>query len=146
MDVLDANGNDLNGIGGFQPGSTMKPFTFAQWLNEGKSMNQNVNAAQRKYGVNFPPWRNTCPTPTDGFYDGNVQGSFDLQNSDLGYYRNMTVLYGLMNSINTATFASAAQVDLCGIQGIVDATGIHGGLPTRDETGKVTDPNPPRFP
>ena len=71
-----------------------------------------------------------------------MPGSFDLQNADAGYYRNMTVLYGLKNSINTATFASAAQVDLCGIQGIVDATGIHGGLPARDDTGKVTDPNP----
>ncbi|WP_090816626.1 transglycosylase domain-containing protein [Arthrobacter sp. yr096] len=141
VDVLDANGNDLNGIGGFQPGSTMKPFTFAQWLNEGKSMNTTINASRRTYQQNFP-WRNTCPTPVNGFYDKSVPGSFDLQNSDEGYYRNMTVLYGLMNSINTATFASASQVDLCGIQGIVDATGIHGGLPVRDETGKVTDPNP----
>ncbi|MCD4852784.1 transglycosylase domain-containing protein [Arthrobacter sp. AK01] len=140
VDVLDSNGNDLNGIGGFQPGSTMKPFTFAQWLNEGKSMNTNINASVRRYKQNFP-WRNTCPAPTVGWYDA-TNGTFDLQNSDEGYYRNMTVLYGLMNSINTATFASASQVDLCGIQGIVDATGIHGGLPTRDETGKVTDPNP----
>lgn len=141
VDVLDANGNDLNGIGGFQPGSTMKPFTFAQWLNEGKSMNTTINASRRTYPQNFP-WRNTCPTPVNGFYDKSVPGSFDLQNSDEGYYRNMTVLYGLMNSINTATFASASQVDLCGIQGIVDATGIHGGLPARDENGKITDPNP----
>ena len=36
VDSKDANGNDLNGAGGFQPGSTMKPFTFAEWLNEGK--------------------------------------------------------------------------------------------------------------
>ena len=48
----------------------------------------------------------------------------------------MSVLDGLANSINTMTFASAAQVDLCGIQKIVDAVGIHGGLPTAD------DPNP----
>ncbi|MFE4197120.1 transglycosylase domain-containing protein [Paenarthrobacter sp. NPDC056912] len=140
VDVLDAKGNDLNGIGGFQPGSTMKPFTFAEWLNEGKSMNQNVNAATRRYPQNFP-WRNTCPTPTVGWYDA-TNGSIDLQNSEPDYYRTMTVLWGLKNSINTATFASAAQLDLCGIQGIVDATGIHGGLPTRDDAGKVTDPNP----
>ncbi|MDR6988131.1 membrane peptidoglycan carboxypeptidase [Paenarthrobacter nitroguajacolicus] len=140
VDVLDADGNDLNGIGGFQPGSTMKPFTFAQWLNEGKSMNTTINASVRRYPQNFP-WRNTCPEPTVGWYDA-TNGTFDLQNSDEGYYRNMTVLYGLMNSINTATFASASQVDLCGIQGIVDATGIHGGLPSRDDTGKITDPNP----
>ena len=43
----------------------------------------------------------------------------------------MTVLDGLANSINTITFASAAQLDLCGIQKIVDAVGIHGGLPAR---------------
>ncbi|MFI2566666.1 transglycosylase domain-containing protein [Paenarthrobacter sp. NPDC018779] len=140
VDVMDAKGNDLNGIGGFQPGSTMKPFTFAEWLNEGKSMNQNINASVRRYPQNFP-WKNTCDTPTVGWYDA-TNGTFDLQNSDEGYYRNMTVLYGLMNSINTATFASAAQVDLCGIQKIVDATGIHGGLPARDDTGKITDPNP----
>ena len=36
VDAKDAGGNDLNGAGGFQPGSTMKPFTFAEWLNEGK--------------------------------------------------------------------------------------------------------------
>ncbi|MFK0008513.1 transglycosylase domain-containing protein [Paenarthrobacter sp. NPDC090520] len=140
VDVMDAKGNDLNGIGGFQPGSTMKPFTFAEWLNEGKSMNTNINASVRRYPQNFP-WKNTCDTPTVGWYDA-TNGTFDLQNSDEGYYRNMTVLYGLMNSINTATFASAAQVDLCGIQKIVDATGIHGGLPARDDTGKITDPNP----
>jgi membrane peptidoglycan carboxypeptidase len=136
VDKLDKDGNDLNGLGGFQPGSTMKPFTFAEWLNEGKSMNANVNAATRTYPQNFP-WRNTCPEPTVGWYDARIPGSFDLQNSDDGYYRNMTVLYGLQNSINTATFASAAQVDLCGIQKIVDAVGIHGGLAVDD------NPNPP---
>ncbi|WP_347108386.1 transglycosylase domain-containing protein [Paenarthrobacter sp. S56] len=141
VDVMDANGNDLNGIGGFQPGSTMKPFTFAEWLNEGKSMNTTINASVRRYPQNFP-WKNTCDTPTVGWYDATVPGSFDLQNSDEGYYRNMTVLYGLMNSINTATFASASQIDLCGIQKIVDATGIHGGLPARDDSGKITNPNP----
>ncbi|HEY8701408.1 MAG TPA: transglycosylase domain-containing protein [Arthrobacter sp.] len=136
VDKLDKDGNDLNGMGGAQPGSTMKPFTFAEWLNEGKTMDTTVNAAVRKYPRNFP-WKNTCPTPTDGFYDASVPGSFDLQNSDDGYYRTMPVLYGLMNSINTATFASAAQVDLCGIQKIVDAVGIHSGLPAADGT-----PNP----
>ena len=36
VDAKDADGNDLNGAGGFQPGSTMKPFTFAEWLNRGQ--------------------------------------------------------------------------------------------------------------
>lgn len=134
VDQQDKDGNDLNGLGGFQPGSTMKPFTFAQWLNEGKAMNTVVNAAQRVYPPGFK-WRNTCPTPVDGFYS-KAAGSVDLQNAEPQFYRNMDVLFGFKNSINTATFASAAQVDLCGIQKIVDAVGIHGGNP------KDGDPNP----
>ncbi|WP_426996928.1 transglycosylase domain-containing protein [Pseudarthrobacter sp. N5] len=136
VDKLDKNGSDLNGLGGAQPGSTMKPFTFAEWLNEGKSMKTTINAATRRYPPKFP-WKNTCPNPTVGWYDATVPDSFDLQNSDEVHYSSMTVLYGLMNSINTATFASAAQLDLCGIQKIVDAVGIHGGLPDADG-----NPNP----
>ncbi|MET4096668.1 transglycosylase domain-containing protein [Arthrobacter sp. UYCu712] len=52
----------------------------------------------------------------------------DLQNNDAGYYRPMSADYGLYNSINTATFAEAAQLDFCGIQKIVDAVGLHSGL------------------
>ncbi|MDF9752089.1 transglycosylase domain-containing protein [Arthrobacter sp. ES3-54] len=136
VDVQDAKGNDLNGLGGFQPGSTMKPFTFAEWLNEGNSMSTRLNGAVRRYSPGFP-WKNTCPAPTDGIYDNNVPGSFDLQNADENHYKYMSVLDGLANSINTITFATAAQVDLCGIQKIVDAVGIHGGLPSKD------NPNPP---
>ncbi len=134
VDSQDANGNDLNGLGGFQPGSTMKPFTFAEWLNEGKSMSTQLNGAVRRYPQNFP-WRNTCPAPTVGWYDAS-NGTKDLQNAEAGYYKYMSVLDGLANSINTITFATAAQVDLCGIQKIVDAVGIHGGLPSADS------PNP----
>ncbi len=134
VDSQDAKGQDLNGLGGFQPGSTMKPFTFAEWLNEGKSMSTQLNGAVRRYPQNFP-WRNTCPAPTVGWYD-STNGTKDLQNAEDGYYKYMSVLDGLANSINTMTFASASQVDLCGIQKVVDAVGIHGGLPTAD------DPNP----
>lgn len=141
VDQYDDQGNDLNGLGGAQPGSTMKPFTFAEWLEEGKSMNMIVNAAQRRYQQDFP-WRNTCSTPTVGWYDSS-NGTDDLQNAEEGYYRNMTVLDGLKNSINTATFASASQLDLCGIQKVVDAVGLHGGLPVRDkETNAIVDANP----
>ena len=134
VDVQDAKGNDLNGLGGFQPGSTMKPFTFAEWLNEGNSMSTQLNGAVRRYTQNFP-WKNTCPAPTVGWYDA-TNGSHDLQNAETGYYKYMSVLDGLANSINTITFATAARVDLCGIQKIVDAVGIHGGLPTAES------PNP----
>jgi membrane peptidoglycan carboxypeptidase len=129
VDMKDAKGNDLGGLGGFQPGSTMKPFTFAQWLNEGKSMNTVLDGSVRKYPLNFR-WKNTCPTPVDGAYntaEERLGAAKDLQNAEEGYYKNMSVVDGLANSINTMTFASAAQVDLCGIQKIVDAVGIHAG-------------------
>ena len=129
VDKTDPGGGDLGGLGGFQPGSTMKPFTFAQWLDEGKSMNTTLNGSVRRYPLNFR-WRNTCPTPVNGAYNTAEKGlgaADDLQNAEEGYYKNMSVVDGLANSINTMTFATAAQVDLCGIQKIVDAVGIHAG-------------------
>ena len=129
VDSKDANGNDLNGAGGFQPGSTMKPFTFAQWLNEGRSMAETVDAARRTYPLDFP-WRSSCGKVL-GAYNSQEKdrgAADDLQNNDDGFYREMPVDYGLYNSINTATFAEAAQLDFCGIQQIVDAVGIHSGL------------------
>ncbi|NUU30721.1 transglycosylase domain-containing protein [Arthrobacter sp. C9C5] len=129
VDKRDEKGNDLNGLGGAQPGSTMKPFTFAEWLDEGKSMNTVVDGSVRKYPLNFQ-WKNSCGVTT-GAYNTDEEGlgaAPDLQNAEEGYYRPMTVLKGLYNSINTITFASAAQLDFCGIQKIVDAVGLHNGL------------------
>ncbi|MEC5189822.1 MULTISPECIES: transglycosylase domain-containing protein [unclassified Arthrobacter] len=129
VDMKDAQGNDLGGLGGFQPGSTMKPFTFAEWLDEGRSMNTVLNGSVRRYPLNYR-WKNTCPAPVDGAYntaEKSLGAADDLQNAEEGYYKNMTVVDGLANSINTMTFATAAQVDLCGIQKIVDAVGIHAG-------------------
>ncbi|WP_159828429.1 transglycosylase domain-containing protein [Arthrobacter sp. 9AX] len=141
VDKLDKDGNDLNGMGGAQPGSTMKPFTFAEWLNEGKSMNTVVNAAQRIYPLNFP-WRNTCGKVTGGYSTAQKNQGLgtadDLQNAEPQWYRNLSVLEGLYNSINTVTFASAAQLDFCGIQKVVDAVGLHSGLPSADGS----EPNP----
>jgi membrane peptidoglycan carboxypeptidase len=131
VDSKDANGNDLNGAGGFQPGSTMKPFTFAEWLNEGKPLNATIDASRRTYPLNFP-WRSSCGKVLGAYSTAEKNAGLgaedDLQNNDLGYYRPMPVNYGLYNSINTATFAEASQLDFCGIQKVVDAVGLHSGL------------------
>jgi membrane peptidoglycan carboxypeptidase len=133
VDKLDKAGNDLNGLGGAQTGSTMKPFTFAEWLNEGKTMNTVVNAATRVYPLNYP-WKNTCGKVTGAYSTAqkSLGAADDLQNAEPQWYRPLTVLEGLYNSINTVTFASAAQLDFCGIQKIVDAVGLHSGLPSAD--------------
>jgi len=131
VDAKDPQGNDLNGAGGFQPGSTMKPFTFAEWLNEGKSLTAEVDASRRVYPLGFS-WKDSCGKVLGAYSTAQANPALgaadDLQNAEDGFYRRMPVNYGLYNSINTATFASAAQLDFCGIQKMVDAVGLHSGL------------------
>ena len=131
VDATDPQGNDLNGAGGFQPGSTMKPFTFAEWLNEGKSLTAEVDASRRVYPLGFP-WRSSCGKVLGAYSTAQnnpeLGAADDLQNAEEGFYRKMPINYGLYNSINTATFATATQLDFCGIQKMVDAVGLHSGL------------------
>ncbi|NUP73179.1 MAG: penicillin-binding protein, partial [Sinomonas sp.] len=126
LDKKDASGNDIGGAGGMQPGSTMKPVTLAAWLSEGKATNQTVDASKRRYGINYP-WKTTC-SKVNGWFDSTVQDSQDLQNDEPNWYRPMTVREGIYQSINTATFASAAGLnDFCDIQRAADAMGMHDG-------------------
>jgi membrane peptidoglycan carboxypeptidase len=129
VDGADAAGNPLGGVGGMQPGSTMKPITLAAWLSEGKSTNQIVDASRRVYPLNYP-WRDTCARVTGAYDDAEVGlgTAPDLQNDEPGWYRPMTVREGIYQSINTATFASAAGLsDFCDIQRAADAMGMHNG-------------------
>ncbi|MCY0905573.1 transglycosylase domain-containing protein [Arthrobacter sp. H14-L1] len=132
---VDALGNtNLNfnvdqgdgGGAGFQPGSTMKVVTFTEWLNEGHSMNEVVDASKRLYPGNFP-WKATCMPDKHyfGAYDPAEPGSFLLPNDEPGDYQQMTVLKGITRSINTATFASAAKLDLCGLNNVGQTMGLH---------------------
>ncbi|WP_104086276.1 transglycosylase domain-containing protein [Arthrobacter sp. GMC3] len=125
VDRLDAKGQSLGGAGGFDVGSTIKPFTFAEWLNSGHKINEIVDASVRKYPAGFP-WVNSCGT-TSGIYDNNYPGSKDLQNAENNFYQRLTAREGLYNSLNTATFATAAKLDMCNIQKMMTAAGIHLG-------------------
>jgi membrane peptidoglycan carboxypeptidase len=126
VDSADKDGNDLGGLGGMQPGSTMKPVTLAAWLNEGKTTNQVVDASKRRYPINYQ-WKTTCQH-VQGWYDSTVKDSQDLQNDEEGWYRPMSVREGIYQSINTATFATAAGLnDFCDIQRASDALGLHLG-------------------
>jgi membrane peptidoglycan carboxypeptidase len=131
VDAKDPNGNDLNGAGGFQPGSTVKPFTFAEWLHQGRRMTEVVDASRREYPLGFR-WRSSCAKVVGGYSTkqrrAGLETADDLQNASPGYYRKMPADYGLYNSINTATFAEAAQLDFCGIQNMFNAVGLHSGL------------------
>ncbi|WP_415853418.1 transglycosylase domain-containing protein [Sinomonas sp. G460-2] len=129
VDSADASGNDLGGLGGMQPGSTMKPVTLAAWLNEGKPTNQIVDASKRVYPLNYP-WKTTCQKVTGAFDSSQTSlgAADDLQNDEPQWYRPMSVREGIYQSINTATFASAAGLnDFCDIQRAADAIGMHVG-------------------
>lgn len=125
VDRVDKKGNSLGGSGGFDVGSTIKPFTFAEWLNADHKINEIVDASVRKYPASFQ-WKNSCGT-TSGIYDNNTPGSVDLQNAENNFYQRLTAREGLYNSLNTATMASAAKLDICNIQKMMTAAGIHLG-------------------
>ncbi|WP_353809044.1 transglycosylase domain-containing protein [Agromyces sp. SYSU T00194] len=99
------------GSSGFQPGSTYKVFTLAEWLNEGHSLLESFNG-QRRVFTNFT---NTC--------DGNFVGSFDPKNDDGRVATN--AVDAVKWSVNTSFVAMAQQLDLCGIKETAQAFGIH---------------------
>lgn len=125
LPVNDANGLPLNGAGGFQPGSTFKPFVFAEWLNSGHSMMTSIDGTVREYPVDYP-WINSCGKTT-GFYDPAIPGSDLLPNDGPNDYRSMTAYQGLFTSINTVTFQTATALDFCNIQKMATAAGVKDG-------------------
>jgi membrane peptidoglycan carboxypeptidase len=100
-----------NGGGGFQVGSTWKPFVLTAWLKEGKSLNTTVNATKR----NFPAssWKyEGCP---------NMGGDWDPNNAGDGEGKgSMTALEATKKSVNTGYAAMGNQLNMCGHHGYRD--------------------------
>lgn len=118
----------LGGAGGFQPGSTYKAVTLAAWLDAGKPLNEKVDASQLSYPAGYP-WKASC-APKNW-----VSWPVKFKNFSEGYARPMTVLEGIKLSINSATMASASELDLCKIGQMAQDLGIHNG-----RTGKPINP------
>ncbi len=103
------------GSGGFQVGSTYKVFTLAEWLKQGHSLNETVNANVRTY--NQANFKDSCGGPWGGPYkptndSGGEEGQRTAQNATT-------------NSINTAFVAMGYQLDLCEIKNDAAAFGVH---------------------
>jgi membrane peptidoglycan carboxypeptidase len=117
------------GSGGFQTGSTFKPFTLATWLKKGKSLNAVVSAEAQ-----------TAPFSDFRSCSGRMSGSqsYKYSNSDGFGDGSMTVMSATYNSVNTAYVSMEKQLDLCDIADTAADLGVHLASPQDDEckTGK----------
>ncbi|CEA09097.1 Penicillin-binding protein 1F [Arthrobacter saudimassiliensis] len=112
----------LNGLGGFQPGSTYKPFTVAAWLDAGKTLNTSLDGRKRTYPAGHT-WNASC-LPGGRYVTPEAWTPINYGDTN---YKTTTVLDGLANSLNTITLAEINQLDLCSFQQLAFQAGIHNG-------------------
>ncbi|GAA4159353.1 transglycosylase domain-containing protein [Gryllotalpicola daejeonensis] len=103
---------------GFQTGSTFKPFTLAEWLKEGHTLNQYVSTAGRHFP--FSDFHNSCYNIGAGSQVWNVQN-----NDNEAVPGSMSVMAATAQSINTAYANMGRQIDLCGVAANAKAMGVH---------------------
>ncbi|WP_022871564.1 transglycosylase domain-containing protein [Yaniella halotolerans] len=131
VDSADGGGN------GFQGGSTLKPFVFAAWLEDGNSMTDMVDASKDEW-ERGNEWTASCQ---DG---GSVQihdeDGWTVNNAIEDMKRDMTADFGLYWSINTATTAVAEATDLCDITDLLSRVGY-----VRGDDGTEISPAHPSF-
>ncbi|MHC6177463.1 transglycosylase domain-containing protein [Glutamicibacter endophyticus] len=116
------------GAGGFQGGSTMKPYTTLAWLKEGHSMYDKINAKKQTFMPGYKFKASCLPGGT-----ATVGSKWTPKNASYGFYKTMPVNTGLFWSINSATVQEATKLDLCNIAGYTEAVGL------RDEKGKKNE-------
>jgi membrane peptidoglycan carboxypeptidase len=105
------------GGSGFPPGSTFKPFTLAEWLKEGHSLSEVVDAT--RFAYRFSQFSAPCTT-----LNGSTEYRFSNAEGPRSGGR-MSVLDATRNSVNSGYIAMASQLDLCGIMDTATALGIH---------------------
>jgi membrane peptidoglycan carboxypeptidase len=105
------------GGSGFPPGSTFKPFTLAQWLKEGHSLSETVDAT--RFGYRFDEFTAPC-TALDGRTEYTFANAEGPRSGGV-----MSVLDATRNSVNSGYIAMASQLDLCGIMDTATSLGIH---------------------
>lgn len=114
-----------NGGSGFQPGSNMKPFVLATWLDSGRPLNDRVPAPQTRDFLyrDF----NQCGTPLR-----RDNESFPINNSG-GTAPSLSIAEAAFRSSNTAFVEITSQLDLCQVRDMATRLGIH----------PATDPDSP---
>ncbi|WP_166788315.1 transglycosylase domain-containing protein [Cryobacterium sp. MDB2-33-2] len=101
---------DQGGSSGFQPGSTYKVFTLAEWLTEGHSLNERVDSRRKSdWGV----FKDSCL--------GNQSFIFNPKNDANESGANYSALESTIGSINTGFIGMAKKLDLCAIRKTAEA-------------------------
>lgn len=118
---------------GFQPGSTMKPYTTVAWLDAGHKLNDTIDAKRTKYPAGYD-WNASC-LPANTEFD-----EWEFKNASEGFEREMKVSEALTSSVNSATVAQAAKLDLCDIGQVATDMGVH-----RASDGEPLDVSSPSF-
>jgi membrane peptidoglycan carboxypeptidase len=112
-----ATDRDYGGSSGFQVGSTYKVFALVQWLNEGRGLNEVVDATVRER--NLASFVDTCE---DG--GGPWGGKWNPKN-DAAAAPAMSIFNATVQSVNTAFASVAEQLDQCAIRGAAESLGVH---------------------
>jgi len=102
------------GSTGFQPGSTYKVFTLAEWLKEGHALGERVDSARK---ANWGAFRDYCDGPQ--YYPG-----YNPKNDAGEPGANYSALESTISSINTGFIGMAKQLDLCKIRDTAASFGV----------------------
>jgi membrane peptidoglycan carboxypeptidase len=105
---------DQGGSTGFQPGSTYKVFTLAEWLSEGHALGERVDSARK---ANWGAFTDYC----DGtqYYPG-----YNPKNDAGEPGANYSALESTIQSINTGFIGMAKRLDLCKIRDRANSFGV----------------------
>jgi membrane peptidoglycan carboxypeptidase len=120
-EVLEANGPgwtsvnyntdfEFGGSSGFQPGSTFKVFTLAEWLSAGHSLLESFDGRKRT----ISKWTTCEGQETNPFAPKNDDGRVAYNAVDATRW-----------SVNSSFMAMAAQLSLCNIKQTAEGFGIH---------------------
>ncbi|GMA94381.1 hypothetical protein GCM10025881_12050 [Pseudolysinimonas kribbensis] len=112
-----------NGGGGYQPGSSYKPYTLLNFLAQGHGVNETFNAS--KHTFKYSEFPDTCP-------DAGGGPSFNVRN-DEGEGGGYTVVRGTARSVNTVFMQMGQKVDQCDTQKIAESLGVHNAMNSSDK-------------
>ena len=117
---------DYGGSSGFQPGSTYKVFTLAEWLEQGYSLGDHIDGrvyTGEDVDLDGEPDEVKIWNVAEDFQAtcGGVVGLWEVKNSGTDQERtidDISVQQAVITSQNTAFAAMASQLDLCCIRDV----------------------------